>query len=245
MRLYPGLHVGLRWLAVIGLIGVMSGCSQSSRLPAAPSINPPAPPPVSPAPSSPAPVVTSVLPAAGSAAGGTTLTILGTGFMPGMIAMFDGIRVTVRFESRAASGTMFYVETPVHAAGAVDLVVSNPDGQSHRVEAGYRYVPAESFDPNGTWGGYSLNGTDTWVEFVIRDKELVSAWCEYATRVDLTFAESPSVENGAFSVTAAGGATISGRMLSASEWEGTISVPSCTTTPLPWRADRQATSRSR
>ena len=50
----------------------------------------------------------------------------------------------------------------------------------------------------------------------------------------------PRVESGEFSVTADGGATISGRIVSASEMAGTISVPSCTTTPLLWRVSRES-----
>jgi len=157
-----------------------------------------------------------------------------------MVAMFDGIRGTAEFDSPATSFATFYTETPAHAVGTVDLVVTNPDGQSHRVAAGYTYAPPDSFDPNGAWGGYTLHGTDTWVEFVIRDKRLVSASCSYNARVDLTFAELPSVESGEFSVLADGGATISGRIVSASEMAGTISVPSCTTTPLIWRANRKS-----
>lgn len=219
---------------VIGLTWALAGCSQSSGLPGAPSSTP-----VS-TPSNAAPDVTNLLPSVGAASGGATTQIVGTGFMPGMIAMFDGIRVTGRFDSRDTSFTTFYTETPAHAVGTVDLVVSNPDGQSHRVESGYTYAPADSFDPNGDWGGYSLNGTDTWVEFVIRDKRLVSASCLYTARVDLTFEELPSVKSGEFSVTASGGATISGRIVSASEMAGTISVPSCTSTPVPWRANRNS-----
>jgi hypothetical protein len=217
---------------VIGLTWALAGCSQSSGLPGAPSSMPVSTPPNA------APDVTNLLPSVGSASGGATTKIVGTGFRPGMLALFDGIKVTGRFDSRDTSFTTFYTEAPAHAVGTVDLVVSNPDGQSHRVEGGYTYAPADSFDPNGDWGGYSLNGTDTWVEFVIRDKRLVSASCSYNARVDLTFAALPSVESGEFSVTADGGATISGRIVSASEMAGTISVPSCTTTPLMWRANR-------
>jgi hypothetical protein len=208
-------------------------------LPPSPSVLPAAPS-VIPTPSNAAPVVTEVLPSVGSAAGGASIKIVGTGFMPGMIATFDGITVVAGFDFRNAPFTTFYTETPAHAPGSVDLVVTNPDGQSHRIEAGYRYAPPDSFDPNGEWGGFSLNGTDTWVEFVIRDKRLVSASCSYNSRVDLTFAELPSVQTGEFSIMADGGATLSGRILSASEMAGTISVPSCTTTPLPWRANRKS-----
>jgi IPT/TIG domain-containing protein len=216
---------------VIALTCALAGCSQSSGMPPSPTVIPP--------PSGAAPVVTDVLPSVGSAAGGTSLTIVGTGFRPEMVAMLDGIKIMGRFDSRDTSFTTFYTETPAHAVGTVDLVVSNPDGQSHRVAGGYTYAPPDSFDPNGSWGGYSLNGTDTWVEFVIRDKRIVSASCWYDTPVELTFAELPSVEGGEFSVVADAGATISGRIVSGSEMAGTISVPSCTTTPLMWRANRR------
>ena len=244
MRRYRELATAIRLAGVIGLVAVMAGCSQSSRSPTSPSLSP-APPPVIPIPSNPAPVVTDVIPSVGSAAGGASIKIVGTGFMPGMIAIFDGIKVTPSSASFAA----FYTETPAHAAGMVDLVVTNPDGQSHRVEGGYTYAPADSFDPNGGWGGYSLNGTDTWVEFVIRGNRIVSASCTCPTctfdaKTPLTFAEFPSVRDGEFSVATDNGARMSGRILSASEMAGTISVPSCTTTPLMWRANRSTDSSS-
>jgi hypothetical protein len=172
--------------------------------------------------------------------GGAVIKIIGTGFMPGMVAMFDGIRGTAEFDSPATSFTTFYTETPAHAVGTVDLVLSNPDGQSHRVAAGYTYAPPDSFDPNGVWSGFSLNGTDTLVEFVIEGSRLVSASCTYDTKILCTFTELPSVHDSEFSVVAEGGATISGRIVSALEMAGTISVPSCTTTPLMWRASRQS-----
>ena len=219
---------------VIGLTWALAGCSQSSGLPGAPSSMP-----VS-TPTNAAPDVTNLLPSVGSAGGGATTEIVGTGFRPGMVAMFDGIKVTGGFDSRDTSFTTFYTETPAHAVGTVDLVVSNPDGQSHRVADGYTYAPPDSFDPNGVWGGYTLYGSDTWVDFVIRGNRIVSASCTYYTKIPFTFAELPSVHDGEFSVVADGGATLSGRIVSASEMAGTISVPSCTTTPLMWRVSRES-----
>ena len=238
MGLYRVFAAGIPLAGVIALMGVISGCSQSSGLPASPSVIPASP--VVPTPSGPAPAVTDVLPSVGSAGGGAVIKIIGTGFMPGMVAMFDGIRGTAEFDSPATSFATFYSETPAHAVGTVDLTVTNPDGQSHRVAAGYTYAPQESFDPNGVWGGFSLNGTDTWVEFVIHDNRIVSASCAYDAKIPFTFAELPSVHDGEFSVVADGEATISGRIVSASEMAGTISVPSCTTAPLPWRANRKS-----
>jgi hypothetical protein len=229
---------GIQSAVVIGFtVGMISACSQSPGSPPSPPLLPAAPSAI-PTPGD-APAVTEVLPSVGSTAGGASIKIVGTGFMPGMMATLDGIKLVAGPDFPVDSFRTFYSETPAHDPGTVELVVTNPDGQSHRIEAGYRYAPPESFDLNGDWGGFSLNGTDTWVEFVIRDNRLVSASCSYNSRVDLTFTESPSSRTGEFSIMADGGATISGRILSPSEMAGTISVPSCTTTPLPWRANRK------
>jgi hypothetical protein len=185
-----------------------------------------------------APNVIEAAPSVGSAAGGATVRIIGTGFRPGMTAMFGDIRVTGRFHPRDTSYTTFYTEAPAHAAGSVDLIVTNPDGQAQRLVSGYTYAPQESFDPDGVWSGFSVNGTDTLVEFVIRDRRLVSAACAYDVRVPFAVPDFPAVESGEFSVRAEGGATISGRIVSASELVGVISLPPCTTVTLPWRADR-------
>ena len=153
--------------------------------------------------------------------------------------MFDGIRVAGRFDSRDRSFSTFYTETPAHAAGTVDLVVTNPDGRSARVTSGYTYAPQQSFDLNGTWGGYSLNGEDTWVEFEIRDSKLVSVSCVFDVTRPLAFASLPIVENGEFSFTGEGGA-ISGRIVSAGEVLGSLTFPLCRPGTLQWRANPKA-----
>lgn len=72
-----------------------------------------------------APTVTSVAPATG--AGGTAVTITGTGFVSGATVAFDGIPATsVVF----VSGTSLTCVAPAHAAGAVNVVVRNPDLQT-------------------------------------------------------------------------------------------------------------------
>jgi hypothetical protein len=172
--------------------------------------------------------------------GGATVKIVGTGFVPGVVAMFGGVTATGRYDPRETTFSTFSIETPAHAAATVDLVVTNPDGRSARLASGYTYAPPESFDLNGTWGGYSTNGTDTWVEFEIRDNKLVRATCGYDGTIPFTFPSFPTVENGEFSFTAAGDATISGRIVSATEVLGTVSLPLCTTTLLPWRAGRKS-----
>ena len=219
---------------VIGITWAMAGCSQSSGLPVAPSALTPTTP-------RGAPIVTEAVPSMGSAEGGATVKIVGTGFMPGMVATFDGIRVTGRFDSRDISFSTFYTEAPAHAAGAVDLVVTNPDGQSQRLPGGYTYAPQESFDLNGVWGGFAFDAMHTAVEFVIQGNRLVSASCAHDNfPIPFTFSDFPTVEKGEFALIADGGATISGRIVSASEVVGIVSfAPACTSTPLPWRADRK------
>jgi IPT/TIG domain len=219
---------------VIGLTCAISGCSQSTGLPAAPSQST-----ATSALPKAAPHVTDIVPSVGSAGGGATLKLVGTGFMPGMVVAFDGIKVTGRFDSRDTSFTTFYTETPAHSTSVVDLVVTNPDGQSEQRPGAYTYAPQESFDLNGVWSGFSLNGTDTAVAFVIESNRLVSASCAYDVLMPFPFSEVPSVRDGEFSAIADGGATMSGRIVSASEILGTISFSPCTKTPLPWRVNRR------
>ena len=187
----------VRLHAVIGVAWALSGCSESPVTPGGPFPT---------IPSGPAPAVTEVLPSAGSTAGGATVKIVGTGFTSGMTATFGGTRVSARYDSR--SPTIFYAESPAHAAGNVDLVLANPGGQSLRLPDGYTYAPPGSFDPNGIWGAIFPNGTDTWVQFEIRDNRLVSASCQYDDVRAFAFTDFPTVENGEFSFTADDGAKI-------------------------------------
>ena len=214
---------------VIGVTWAMSGCSGSPVTPGGPF------PPI---PSGPAPAVTEVVPSTGSTAGGATVKLVGTGFTPGMTATFGGTKVSARSDSR--SPTTFYIESPAHAAGTVDLVVTNPDGQSQRLTSGYTYAPPDSFDLNGTWGGFSLNGEDTWIEFEVRGNKLVSASCQYEVTSSFTFTDFPTVASGQFSFTADGGAAFSGRIVSELEVLGSISSPLCRPGPMQWRASRKS-----
>lgn len=155
-----------------------------------------------------------------------------------MVVAFDGIKVTGGYDLRDTAFSTFYAETPAHAPGPVDVVVTNPDGQSQRLVSGYSFAPQGSFDLNGAWSGMSLHGTDTAVDFVIRNNKLVIASCQSDVRRPFIFAYLPTVEDGAFSFTADDGATIGGRIVSASEILGTMSFAPCTNALLTWRARR-------
>ena len=63
-------------------------------------------------------------PTSGPTAGGTVVTLLGTGFAPDAEVRFDGTLATTQTRTGSTSLT---VKTPSHAAGPVEVVVTNPD----------------------------------------------------------------------------------------------------------------------
>ena len=117
--------------------------------------------------SAPAPTVSSVSPPDGSTAGGAPVTITGADFVAGATVTFGGAAATT--VSVDGSGTIT-ADTPAHAAGPVDVVVTNPDLQSDTLPDGYAYVaPAAAptvssvGPPNGpTAGGtpVTITGAD-------------------------------------------------------------------------------------
>ena len=78
-------------------------------------------------PPPPPPSPTSILPTSGSSNGGTSVTITGTGFAAGATVKFGGTAAT---NVAVGSSTSITATTPAHAAGAVDVVVTNSDSQS-------------------------------------------------------------------------------------------------------------------
>jgi len=89
------------------------------------------------------PTITSVFPSPGSTAGGTSVTITGTNFASGATVKFD---TTAATSVTVVSSTSITVITPPHAAGLVNVVVTNPDGQSATLTNGFTYTaPAQPF----------------------------------------------------------------------------------------------------
>ncbi len=89
--------------------------------------------------SNPPPTVSSITPSSGPAGGGTALTITGTGFQSGLRVSLGGTAAT---SVTVASATRVTATTPSHAAGAVDVVVTNLDNQSATWSSGYSYNAA-------------------------------------------------------------------------------------------------------
>ena len=82
----------------------------------------------------PAPTVSSITPNSGTANGGTGVTIAGTGFLSGATVKLGGTAAT---NVTVISGTSITATTSAHAAGAVNVVVTNTDGQSGTAANGY------------------------------------------------------------------------------------------------------------
>ena len=83
------------------------------------------------------PTVTSLAPFSGPAAGSTSITISGTGFVSG---------ATVSLGGTAATGVVFVSSTaltaiaPAHTAGSAAVQVKNPDGQTNPVQPLFTYT---------------------------------------------------------------------------------------------------------
>jgi hypothetical protein len=92
----------------------------------------------------PAPTVTSISPISGTTAGGTAVTITGTGFLSGATVSLGGTAAT---GVTVVSATSITATTPAHAAGAVNVVVTNTDAQSGTLTNGYTYTTSGGGGP--------------------------------------------------------------------------------------------------
>lgn len=77
-----------------------------------------------------------IAPASGAAAGGMPVTIAGAAFQSGATVTFGGAAGTVT----SVTSTQIVVTSPAHAAGSVDVVVANPDGQSRTMPNAFAYI---------------------------------------------------------------------------------------------------------
>jgi hypothetical protein len=94
--------------------------------------------PTAPAPGSPspAPTVSAISPTTGKTGGGETVTISGENFADGLAVLFgEAAAVAVTF----ISSTTITAVTPAHAAGSVDIVVTNKDNQIGKLLNGFTF----------------------------------------------------------------------------------------------------------
>jgi hypothetical protein len=86
--------------------------------------------------------VAGVTPSFGSTTGGTLLTIVGSSFQSGATVSVGGVAATGVVVVNSATLT---ATTGAHSAGAVDVVVTNPDTQSATLTGGFTYNSGVSF----------------------------------------------------------------------------------------------------
>jgi hypothetical protein len=112
-----------------------------------------------------APTVTGLNPNSGSTAGGTTVQITGAGFCNTVTSVRFGATAATSFT--AQSDTLLTAVSPAHAAGVVDVTVTNPGGTSATSAADqFTFVipgPATAACPTNQ---FSLTGSDgaTWID---------------------------------------------------------------------------------
>ena len=88
------------------------------------------------------PTVTSISLNVGSTRGGTPIELTGTELYRSATVTFGTATVTSKgFNPRAAPNTLLVVDTPAYAAGVVDVIVTNLDGQTFRLNRGMSSCP--------------------------------------------------------------------------------------------------------
>ncbi|HEY6329495.1 MAG TPA: IPT/TIG domain-containing protein, partial [Blastocatellia bacterium] len=100
-----------------------------------------------------APSITSASPSTGSTSGGTTVTVSGANFQTGATVMFGTASAT---SVTVQNSTTISAVTPANPAGAVNVVVTNPGGQSATLASGFTYSSSGSGGPT-----ILLNSIDT------------------------------------------------------------------------------------
>ena len=108
-------------LTVSGSVALSSGCGGHTPV----VFSPPGPLNVS-----------SVVPSTGPTDAASTVRVFGTGFEPGVTVSLGGPATNVSL----ANSSMINATVPPHAEGTVDIVVTNPSGESARLSAAFRYT---------------------------------------------------------------------------------------------------------
>ena len=181
------------------------------------------------------PVISELSPNIGSTAGGTPMAIIGTGMYDSRTLTVDGIVTPFENQSDFEFGYL-YLLTPAHAAGTVEVSVTDRHGQ---VGSGvFTYASPATFDLNGDWEGlgYLAVGPEWGARLVltIRDNTVVSVLCSVCRdgicsivgASSLTLDPPPVVANGEFSFAGTGG-SITGNILSPTYATGSLNLASC------------------
>jgi hypothetical protein len=109
-------------LSSVVLVLLTAGCTDSSR-------------PVGPGETANSLKVNAVSPNSGSTLTDTAIQILGIGFVNGSSLTLGGAATSVTF----VNSTLLRATAPPHAAGAIDIVVRNPNGDTSELKGGFQY----------------------------------------------------------------------------------------------------------
>ena len=165
-------------------------------------------------------------------AGGTYVTIRGSGFQRASQVVIDGVAVRIPW----ITSTEIYFTAQAHAAGTAELAVTGADGQIARLAGGFTFVPPAFSNFNGTWAGRFGDEWETAFSFTVRDDVLVSISCNTTALAT----GAPSTSTGEFVLTGAGGQSVmTGGLIRADHAAGLISLIGCTTYDTAWVADRR------
>ena len=108
------------------------------------------------------------------------------------------------------------------------MSVMNTDSQSATFEQSFTFADASTFDFNGDWEGsaYMPSMSDHLLfRLKVRNNVIVSVTCLRDEEIILS--PAPAVINGRFRYEGAGGATMTGTILSPDFAEGTIDIAPC------------------
>ena len=125
---YDGSEVSIEvFESVIGKNSSDQDTQTSDQIGLSITINPPAP----------APTASAIAPAQGSISGGTALTITGANFQDGATVTIGGVDASAAF----VDATSLTATSPAGEEGdPLDVVITNPDGQSVTLEAAFTYL---------------------------------------------------------------------------------------------------------
>jgi hypothetical protein len=152
------------------------------------------------------------------------VSIVGTGFAFGATVMFDRERTDARIYARSTGDTVLTFLSPAHAAGQVNVVVTNPGGQSDTLAGGFTYALPQSLIPvDGRWWGFDRD--ENAVVLYFKDGKLTGVTCE--PFVTITFVSALAVEDGEFTYSTPDGIGLKGTITSPSTAVGTINLPPC------------------
>lgn len=100
-----------------------------------------------------APVFSSISPSSGTIAGGTSVTITGSGFIDVTSVTFGGTAATTY--TNGSTTTTITATTPAHAAGAVSVIITTADGGTATGSFTYTSAPTITglTPPSATNGG--------------------------------------------------------------------------------------------